>query len=79
LISRFPMLVQQAAREYKPLHMAGYAFELAKAFHGFYHAVPVLQAEGEETRKARLRLTAATRQTIANSLRLLGIQSPEVM
>jgi arginyl-tRNA synthetase len=79
LISRFPMLVEQAAREYKPLLMAGYAFDLAKSFHGFYHAVPVLQAEREETRRARLRLTAATRQTIANSLRLLGIDSPDVM
>jgi arginyl-tRNA synthetase len=79
LISRFPMLVQQAAREYKPLLMAGYAFDLAKAFHGFYHAVPVLQAEREDIRQARLRLTAATRQTIANSLRLLGIRSPDVM
>jgi arginyl-tRNA synthetase len=79
LISRFPMLVQQAAREYKPLLMAGYAFDLAKAFHGFYHAVPVLQAERDEVRRARLRLTAATQQTIANSLRLLGILSPNVM
>lgn len=79
LISRFPILVQQAAREYKPLLMASYAFDLAKSFHGFYHAVPVLQTEREETRDARLRLTAATRQTIANSLRLLGIRSPDVM
>ncbi len=79
LISRFPMLVEQAAREYKPLLMAGYAFDLAKAFHGFYHAIPVLQAEREEIRQARLRLTAATRQTIANSLQLLGIHSPDVM
>jgi arginyl-tRNA synthetase len=79
LISRFPMLVQQAAREYKPLLMAGYAFDLAKAFHGFYHVVPVLQSDREEVRQARLRLTAATRQTIANSLRLLGIRSPDVM
>lgn len=79
LISRFPMLVQQAAREYKPLLMAGYAFDLAKAFHGFYHAVPVLQAERDEIRQARLRLTAATRQTIANCLQLLDVQSPDVM
>jgi arginyl-tRNA synthetase len=79
LISRFPAIVQQAALEYKPLHMATYAFDLAKAFHGFYHAVPVLQAEAGSIRDARIRLTAAARQTLANSLRLLVIQAPDVM
>jgi arginyl-tRNA synthetase len=78
-ISRFPRVVQQAADEYKPLHMANYAFELAKAFHGFYHAVPVLQSPTVSIRGARLRLVAAARQTLANALQLLDIQAPEVM
>ena len=78
-ISHFPDKVQQAADEYRPLVMANYAFDLANAFHSFYHAVPVLQTGTEEIRKARLRLVAAARQTIANSLRLLDIQAPEVM
>jgi arginyl-tRNA synthetase len=77
-ISRFPAAVQQAALEYKPLHMASYAYELARAFHGFYHAVPVLQAD-EPIRAVRLRLVAAARQTLANALRLLDIAAPEVM
>jgi arginyl-tRNA synthetase len=77
-ISRFPSAVQQAASEYKPLHMASYAYELARAFHGFYHAVPVLQSD-EPARSARLRLVAAARQTLANSLWLLDIGAPEVM
>ena len=79
LVSRFPAAVQQAALEYKPLAMANYAYELARTFHAFYHAVPVLQSESEAVRDARLRLTAATRQTLANSLRLLDIQAPAVM
>jgi len=79
IISRFPQTVQQAANEYRPLVMAGYAYDLANAFHSFYHAVPVLQTESEEVRNARLRLVAAARQTIANALRLLDIQAPEVM
>src|SRR3990172_7776387 len=79
LLSRFPAMVQLAALDYKPLHMATYAFELAKTFHGFYHAVPVLQAENEPVKNARLRLVAAARQTLANALRLLDIQAPEVM
>ena len=79
LISRFPATVQMAALEYRPLHMANYAYELASAFHSFYHVVPVLQAESEPIRNARLRLVAATRQTLANALRLLDIQAPDVM
>lgn len=79
LISRFPAVVEQAALEYRPLAMANFAYDLARTFHAFYHAVPVLQAESEAARRARLRLTAATRQTLANSLRLLDIQAPAVM
>jgi arginyl-tRNA synthetase len=78
-ISRFPNTVQQAANEYRPLVMAAYAYDLANAFHSFYHAVPVLQNEDENLRNARLRLVATAKQTIANALRLLDIQAPEVM
>lgn len=78
-ISRFPQLVQQAAEEYRPLVMATYAYELANAFHSFYHAVPVLQTDDENVKNARLRLVAAAKQAIANALRLLDIQAPNVM
>ncbi|HMB23977.1 MAG: arginine--tRNA ligase [Chloroflexota bacterium] len=79
LISRFPNAVQQAAEEYRPLVMAAYAYDLATAFHSFYHAVPVLQSESETIKTTRLRLVAAAKQTIANALRLLDIKAPEVM
>jgi arginyl-tRNA synthetase len=78
-ISRFPNTVQQAANEYRPLVMAAYAYDLANAFHSFYHAVPVLQNEDEKIRNARLRLVAAAKQALANALRLLDIKAPEVM
>jgi len=79
LISRFPGIVEQAAQDYRPLVMATYVYELANAFHSFYHAVPVIQSEDPAVRAARLRLVAAARQTLANALHLLGIQAPEVM
>jgi arginyl-tRNA synthetase len=59
--------------------MAQYAYDLANAFHSFYHAVPVTQTEDEKVRNARLQLVSAAKQTIANALRLLDIQSPDVM
>jgi arginyl-tRNA synthetase len=79
LISRFPARVQKAAEEYKPLILATYAYDLAKAFHAFYHSVRVLQVESAAIRDARLRITAAAKQTLANALHLLGIEAPEEM
>ncbi|MBE7434934.1 MAG: arginine--tRNA ligase [Anaerolineales bacterium] len=78
-MSQFPQKVKQAAEEYRPLVMATFAYDLANAFHSFYHAVPVLQAEDKNVKNARLRLVAAAKQTIANALRLLDIQAPDVM
>ncbi len=78
-ISQFPAKVQQAANEYRPLVMAQYAYDLATAFHSFYHAVPVLQSDDEKVKDSRLSLVAASKQTLSNALRLLDIKAPEVM
>ncbi len=78
-LSRFPQTVEQAANEYRPLVMAAYVYDLANAFHSFYHAVNVLQTEDEKIKHARLMLVMAAKQVIENALRLLGIQAPEVM
>ena len=79
LISRFPATVEQAAQEYRPLVVATYAYDLANAFHSFYHSVPVIQADSAEIQAARLRLVSAAKQVLANALHLLAIQAPEVM
>jgi arginyl-tRNA synthetase len=78
LISRLPREIQRAASEHRPLYLANYAYTLAKAFSDFYNSCPVLQVE-EPQRSMRLRLTAAAKQAIGNSLRTLGLTAPEVM
>ena len=78
-ISRFPDAVQMAAAEYRPLIIATYVYELASAFHSFYHVAPVLQAESETIRAARLRLVAAAKQTLTNALWILDIETPDRM
>jgi arginyl-tRNA synthetase len=77
-ISRFPAEVQRAAAEYKPLIIASIAYDIARAFAGFYDTSPVIQA-GPGIREARLSLVLATKYTLANALALLGITAPEVM
>jgi arginyl-tRNA synthetase len=77
-LSRFPVVVQRSAEDYKPLHIANYVYDLARDFTEFYQNCPVIKAEQHE-RAFRLRLTAAARQVIDNALGLLGISAPEVM
>ena len=78
IISQFPDIVQRASQEYKPLTISNQAYNLARAFNDFYNQCPVLSSE-PEVRAFRLRLVAAARQAIANSLHLLDISAPEVM
>lgn len=78
LISRLPGEVARASRELKPLYISTHAYELAKGFSNFYNTCPVLKAE-EPIRSHRLRIVAAARVAIANSLAFLGIQAPDVM
>ncbi len=78
LISRFPQEAEKAALELKPLQITNYAFDLAKAFNDFYTNCHVL-IEDEDIRSFRLRLVAATKQTIINCLALLGVEVPDIM
>lgn len=79
MIARFPEEVRRAAEAYKPVTITGYCFELADAFNNFYHNCPILKAPSREKIEARLALTAAARQTLANALGLLGIEAPAIM
>ena len=77
-IASLPGMVQRAAEEYKPLHIANLAYEMARAFNDFYNQCPVLTAE-PPVRDFRLRLVAAAKQALANALHLLAIPAPPVM
>ncbi len=77
-ISRFPEEVLKAAQNLEPHKIAFYATDLAEAFHAFYNTLKVL-GEAEGVMKARLLLVEATRVTISNALRLLGVDAPERM
>jgi len=74
----FPEVVEKAAREMRPHHFATYAYELCDLFNEFYQFVPVISPGGKLT-KARLALVAASAVALRNSLRMLGIEAPEMM
>jgi arginyl-tRNA synthetase len=76
-ISTLPRTVSYAARTAHVHTIATYAHELADRFNRFYQLIPVLKAERE--RESRIALVAAFRQTLGNSLGLLGLDRLERM
>lgn len=77
-IAVFPDLVEKAAKELRPNIVANYAYELAKQFNEFYHIHNILKEE-KNIKEARLLLAESVRQTLRNSLSLLGIDALEKM
>jgi len=76
LLSKFPGVVDEAARSRKPALLAAYTSELAAAFHRFYMFEPVLKSREKDF---RLNLVHATKITLKNALSLLGIDALEKM
>jgi arginyl-tRNA synthetase len=78
-LAKYPDVINSAAREYSPAHIANYVFELAKLFNKFYHEESILKAEEVEVRHFRLDLASATASIINKSMKLLGIRVPSRM
>jgi len=77
-LSRFPEVIESAASNRAPHQLTQYLRDLANDLHTYYNAHTFLVLE-EEIRNARLCLVEATRQVLANGLRLIGISAPESM
>ncbi|MBB3047627.1 arginyl-tRNA synthetase [Litorivivens lipolytica] len=77
-LSAFPDVVATAAANFEPHTIANYLRELAGEFHSYYNSNKVLE-DDEALRNARLALSVAVRQVIANGLSLLGVSAPEEM
>ncbi|PIC71093.1 arginine--tRNA ligase [Sporosarcina sp. P16b] len=75
----FPKLISDSARMRAPHRVTTYIQELAATFHSFYNANKVLDPENKDLSEARLALITATKTTIANALKLVGVEAPERM
>lgn len=78
-LGNFPTVLEDAAKEFSPAHLANYAYELAKLYNKFYHEESILKAEDDTVKAFRLGLSAATSRIIAKTMNLLGIVVPERM
>ena len=79
VVARLPAVIEQAAEDLEPHAVATYTREFAETFNAFYRECPVLTAEDESVREARLALVEAARHTVANALYVLGVEAPESM
>ncbi len=77
-LSEFPDLIEESARLRAPHRLTHYAQALASQFSAFYRDCRVLSDDAELSR-ARLWLVDATRQVLANTVELLGVDAPESM
>jgi arginyl-tRNA synthetase len=77
-LDRFPEVLSAAAEKLEPHTIATYLRELSADFHTWYNAHKML-VEDQNVRDARLALSQAVRQVIANGLALIGVSAPQSM
>jgi arginyl-tRNA synthetase len=77
-LDRYTEVVANAATNNEPHTVATYLRELAGDYHAWYNAHKML-VEDQPLRDARVGLSQAVKQVLANGLDLLGVSAPESM
>jgi arginyl-tRNA synthetase len=78
LLARFGEVLPFVLEDHRPNLLANYLLELARAFHSFFEACPVLKSD-EPLKSSRLALCELSSRTLETGLGLLGIRCPERM
>ena len=77
-ITRFPEVVEGAARTLEPHRLTFYLNDIAAIFHSYYNKNKVISDDGALT-GARLFLVKTVRTVLKNALIMLGVSTPEKM
>ena len=78
LLSAFPAEIAAAAEKYDPARITRYVIDIATAFHRFYNACRILEAD-PAVRQCRMALCLAVRSVIHNVLTMFKVTVPESM
>lgn len=78
VLETFNKSIMTAMKKNEPHIVTRFVLDLTQAFNKFYHNSPIL-VEDDDLRAARLALVEATRQTIENALKILGMKAPQKM
>lgn len=81
MLEQYPKVLLKAAQNLDPSQLAGYLYDVAKAFSRFYHECPTLALiqENRDLAAARLCLVTCTRQVLENGLELILVPFLETM
>lgn len=79
LMTDFPRIIEESAKEFSPAQIANFSFDLAREFNQYYHEVSVLHEENALVREQRLLLLNQVSKLLKLSMELLGIVLPERM
>ncbi len=81
VLEQYPKILVKAAQNLDPSQLAGYLYDVAKAFSRFYHDCPTLALaqENNQLAAARLLLANCTRQVLDNGLDLILVPFLETM
>lgn len=75
-LSLFGERIRQAMVKLEPSVISRYLVDLAQSFNRFYHDCPIL-VDDQAVRKARLALVKCVQITLANGLKLIGLEAPQ--
>ena len=77
-LSKYPEIIDLAARNRAPQNLVHYLRDLANELHSYYNAHMFI-VDDSELRNARLALIDATRTVISNGLAIIGVSAPDTM
>jgi len=75
---RLPRVIVSAARSREPHRLTGYATDVGKLYHKFWHDCKILD-QHEDVREARLHLSLITQRVLRVVAELIGVDAPEHM
>ena len=74
----FPKIIETAALKFEPQILSDYLYDIATAFHTFYHDCRIIGSP-EPILSARCKLARVTQRILKNGLTILGVDAPERM
>jgi len=75
----FGQTLLQAGQSHDPSTLSMYLFQLAQMFNSFYAALSISNAESEEKKQLRLKISSLVATILKSGMQLLGINVPEKM
>jgi arginyl-tRNA synthetase len=79
VVSVFPSVLINAAKDLSPSILANYLYNLVKSYNSFYQDSSVIREENEDLRIFRIQLSELTSRVLERGMNILGIEMPSRM